>query len=95
MKTYEITFIVQPTLEEASINKIAEDLKKLLEKNGAKIVEEKKMGQKDLAYEIKKHLKGYYFYLCIEADANAISEFNRITNVNEDILRTLVIKKEI
>jgi len=94
MRNYEVMFIVRPTLEEAAILKVAEEVKVLFEKNGAKVVTEKNMGQRDLAYEIEKHSKGYYFLFNIESNAEAISEFNRVTNVNEDIIRTLVIKIE-
>ena len=94
MRKYEIMYIIQPTLDEASIKKIADDTKSILTKNKAKVVEEKDMGQKDLAYEINKHGKGYYFFYVVESDPFAISEFNRLTNVNENILRTLVVKIE-
>ena len=72
MNKYEIMFVVKPTLDEASIKKVFEDTKKMLTKNKAKILEEKEMGQKDLAYEIKKHKAGYYFLLVIEADGEVI-----------------------
>ena len=94
MNKYEIMFIVRPTLEDAAIIQVAEEVKTLLTKNGAKIENEKNMGQRELAYEIEKHTKGYYFLYNVEAPTNAISEFTRVTNVNEDIIRTLVIKIE-
>lgn len=94
MKKYEIMFIVKATLEEASIKKVFEDTKKMLEANNAKILEEKEMGQRDLAYEIKKHKTGYYFLLTVEAPVEAINEFNRISNISSDIIRSLVTKIE-
>lgn len=94
MNKYEIMFVVKPTLEEAAIKKVFEDTKKVLKKNGAKILEEKEMGQKDLAYEIKKHKTGYYFLLVIEADGEIVKEFKRTSNFSEDIIRYLVTKLE-
>lgn len=94
MKKYEIMFIVKAALEEASIKKVFEDTKKMLEANNAKILEEKEMGQRDLAYEIKKHKTGYYFLLTVEAPVEAINEFNRISNISSDIIRSLVTKIE-
>ena len=41
MNKYEIMFIVKPDLEEASIKKEAENLKKVLVDKKAKIIEEK------------------------------------------------------
>ena len=50
MNKYEITFIVKTTIEEQEIKNIAETMKKVLTDNNAKIVEEKALGQKELAY---------------------------------------------
>ncbi len=94
MNKYEIMFIVKPTLEEADIKKAFESAKKVLTDHKAKIVEEKEMGQRDLAYEIKKHKTGYYFLLVLEAPVEAIDEFNRISKISEDIIRSLVTKLE-
>ncbi len=52
------------------------------------------MGQRELAYEIKKFKTGYYFLFVVEADSTAVSEFDRIAKINENILRHLIIKVE-
>lgn len=94
MQNYEIMFIIKPTLDEASIKAAFENAKKVLTDNKANIVEEKEMGQRDLAYEIKKHKTGYYFLLTVEANNEAINEFNRIANISSDIIRFLITKIE-
>ncbi len=94
MNKYEIMFIVKPDLEEASIKNEAESLKKVLTNLEAKIVEEKAMGQRELAYEIKKYKNGYYFLFVVEGSHEAIKEFDRLAGINENILRHLIIRKE-
>lgn len=94
MRKYEIMFIVNPTLEEANIKKVASDMKKIITDAKGKVIEEKEMGQRDLAYEIKKHKKGYYFFYVVEADPSTIKEFNRLANVNENVIRHLVVNVE-
>lgn len=95
MKNYEIMFIVRPDLEEANIKAVAENMKSIIESNGAKITEFKEMGQRELAYEIKKHATGYYFLINIEsADSKAIEEFDRLALISEDIIRHLIVKIE-
>ena len=94
MNKYEIMFIVKPDLEEAELNKVAEEMKKVLTDKAAKILEEKKMGQRELAYEIKKFKTGYYFLYVVEANSEAINEFDRIAKINENVIRHLVIKVE-
>ncbi len=94
MNKYEITFIVKTTIEEQEIKNIAETMKKVLTDNNAKIVEEKALGQKELAYEINKVKTGYYFLYVVEASSEAIDEFTRVAGINENILRYLTIKVE-
>ena len=94
MNKYEITFIVKTTIEEQEIKNIAETMKKVLTDNNAKIVEEKSIGQKELAYEINKVKTGYYFLYVVEASSEAIDEFTRVAGINENILRYLTIKVE-
>lgn len=94
MRKYEVMFIVKPTLDEASIKQVFENTKKVFTDNNATVLEEKEMGQRDLAYEIKKFNNGYYFLLTVEASTEAINEFNRISNISSDIIRSLVTNLE-
>ncbi len=94
MNKYEIMFIVRPDMEEAEIRKTAEAMKKVLTDAKAKVLEEKAIGQKELAYEIKKFNTGYYFLYLVEAGNEAEQEFNRVARINENLLRHLIIRVE-
>lgn len=94
MNKYEIMFIVRPDMEEAEIKKTAEEMKKALTDKGAKPLEEKSMGQRELAYEINKFKTGYYYLYVVEATAEAVKEFDRVARINESLLRHLVVKVE-
>ncbi len=94
MTKYEITFIIRPDMEEAEIRKTADDMKKVLTDRKVKIVEEKSMGQKELAYEMKKFKTGYYYLFVVESTKEATQEFDRVARINENILRHLIIKVE-
>ena len=95
MRKYEIMFIVKPDLEEASIKKIAEDMKKVLTAKNAKVLDVKEMGQRELAYEMNKYKTGYYFLFTIESENDeATREFDRLALISEDIIRHLVVKVE-
>ena len=53
------------------------------------------MGQRELAYEIKKFKSGYYFVLEVEAnDDKAIKEFDRLGLISSDVIRHLITKIE-
>ena len=94
MRKYEIMFIVRPDMEEAEIRKTAEDMKKVLTDKKANILEEKALGQRELAYEINKFKTGYYYLFVVEAETAATKEFDRVARINESLLRHLVVKVE-
>jgi small subunit ribosomal protein S6 len=95
MKNYEIMMIVKPTLSEDDTKKVVENFSKVLTENGATITESKEIGQRELAYEIKKFKSGYYYLYTVEAnDDKAISEFDRLAGISSDIIRHLVTKLE-
>ena len=94
MNKFEITFIVRPDIEEAQIKKVAEDMKKVLTDGKATIVEEKAMGQRELAYEINKFQTGYYYLYVVTSPIETIKEFDRVARINENLLRHLIVKVE-
>lgn len=92
MTKYEIMFIVQPNLEEEALKKVVKSLEKTLTSNNAVITLSKELGQKELAYEIKKYKSGYYFLYNIEAkNDKAVKEFDRVALINENVIRHLII----
>ena len=94
MNKYEIMFIVRPDMEEAEIKNTAEEMKKVLTDGKANMLEEKAMGQRELAYEINKFTTGYYFLYVVEASADTVKEFDRIVRINESLLRHLIVRVE-
>lgn len=92
MEKYEIMFIVKATNESEQVSATANNFQKILTDMNSKIVEFKELGQKKLAYPIKKEINGYYFDMTIEANHDAIKEFDRKALIDENILRHLIIK---
>ncbi|MEG0994635.1 MAG: 30S ribosomal protein S6 [Bacilli bacterium] len=88
-------FIVKPNIEEANIKEVAENMKQVLISKGATIIDEKALGQRELAYTINTFNTGYYFLLKIESNnADATIEFDRLALINENIIRHLITKVE-
>lgn len=95
MKNYEILFIVRPTLGEDELNKVIANFENILTSNGATIKENKAMGQRELAYEIKDFKSGYYHLFEVETTNDlAIKEFDRLAHISSDIIRHLITKLE-
>lgn len=91
MRNYEIMYILKADLDEAAREAEMNNVQALLEKNGAKVNNtDTKMGIRELAYEIKDQTKGFYVVLKVEADENALYQFNRKVKINPAVLRHLV-----
>lgn len=94
MRKYEIMYIINPSLDEERMKELNDKYAKILTDNGAKILETKDWGLRDLAYEIKKVNKGHYMILNIEANNDAIKEFDRLALIDTNLLRHIVVKEE-
>lgn len=92
MKKYEVMFIVKSANESNEIKAAAESMKQIVTDNKGKVVEFNELGEKKLAYAIKKEISGYYYVMIIEANKEAINELDRKAFINENILRHLIIK---
>ena len=92
MKKYEIMFIVKSTNESDVVKKTAEAMKGYVTENKGKVVEFNELGEKKLAYSIKKEISGYYYVMVVEAQNETIKELDRKASINENILRHLIIK---
>lgn len=92
MLNYEIMFIVKTTMESDKIKSTIENMKKIITDGKGKIVETKEMGERKLAYPIKKELNGYYYVLKVNATPEVVSEFDRRASIDETVLRHLIIK---
>ena len=94
MNKYEIMFIVKSENDEKTIKETVSSFEKILTDMKAKIVNKKDMGQKKLAYPIKKQVRGNYYLFNVEASVAAINEFDRKAKIDENILRHIVIREE-
>ena len=93
MNKYEIMFILKSNDEEAIKNQVSE-LKAIITDMKGEIVNEKEMGNRKLAYPINKELNGYYYVINVNANNEAVAEFDRKARINENVVRHLVLKLE-
>ena len=94
MNKYEIMFIVRADIDEKTQKDTVSAFEKVLTNMKAKIVNNKDMGQKKLAYPINKQLRGNYYVFNVEASSEAVKEFDRKAKIDENILRHIVIREE-
>lgn len=90
---YEILYIIRPNIDEDAKTALVERFDTILTENGATISESKDWEKRRLAYEIKDFREGLYHIVNVEAtDAVALNEFDRLSKINADILRHMIVK---
>ena len=89
---YEMTYILNPVLEEERFSELVSFVNKLIEDNGGDIVEVDEWGVKKLAYIMDKKSTGYYVNLYFNAPGAAIEVVERNMRINDDIMRYITIK---
>ena len=92
MNKYEMMFIVKATMESDAVKATAEGIKKIVTDCEGKVVEFKELGEKKLAYPIKKELNGYYYVMIVEIGKEGQAELDRRTGLDENVLRHLIVK---
>ncbi len=91
MRYYETMFILKPTLTQEETSAKIEFFKSVLLNNGASIEATIDMGIRNLAYEIKKCKRGYYFVIYFKAEGTLVAELERNYRINEEVIRFIVI----
>lgn len=92
MNKYETVFIVDLSLGEEAVGQVVEKFKTLISTNGT-IDNVDLWGKKRLAYAINDLWEGYYVLVNFEAPAEFPKELDRIYNITDGIMRSLIIKR--
>ncbi len=90
---YETIFVVDASLEEEAIAGIVEKFKTLISKEG-EIESVDEWGKRRLAYPIDYKTEGYYVLVNFSAKPEFPAELERIYNITDGLLRSIIIKKD-
>ncbi|GGE83122.1 30S ribosomal protein S6 [Priestia taiwanensis] len=94
MRKYEVMYIIRPNIEDEAKKALVERFNNILTEQGAEITEVKEWGKRRLAYEINDFRDGFYMLVDVNANPEAVQEFDRLAKISEDIIRHIVVKNE-
>jgi len=89
--SYECLFVIDADLTEEETKGLVEKFTKLIADNG-EISEVNEWGKKKLAYPINDKPEGYYVLVNFKGVATLPAELDRVANITDDILRSLIVK---
>ena len=94
MRHYEVMVILDPTLEERTIQPSLDAFLSVVKKDGGTVEKVDVWGRRRMAYEIDKHSEGIYAVVDLTANPSAVQELDRQLNLNESVLRTKVLRPD-
>ncbi len=92
-RSYESIVIISPKIGEEKIKEVIEKFKDLISKE-AVLESVDEWGKKELSYPINYEKEGYYVLFNFKSEPSFSAELDRIYNITDGILRTLIVLKE-
>ena len=93
INSYESLFIVDVTRGEEATDATVNKFMSLIEAN-AEVVDVAKWGKRRLAYPINDMPEGYYVVATFKAAPEFPSELERLFNIDETVMRSMIIRLE-
>ena len=92
MHKYELIYILQADLDEATIDAAVETIENLIKSNQGEVTKTERWGKRKLAYPIRKTNEGYYVLVNFDYDPQNVAALKRTMGFNEQILRTSILR---
>ena len=94
MRRYEMMIILDPGLEENTIQPSLDQFLTVIRDGGGSVDKVDVWGRRRLAYEIDKRSEGIYAVIDMMAMPDSVAELDRQLSLNEAVLRTKVMRME-
>ena len=94
MRRYEMMIILDPGLEENTIQPSLDQFLTVVRDGGGSVDKVDVWGRRRLAYDIDKKSEGIYAVIDMNAEPDTVRELDRQLSLNEAVLRTKVLRPE-
>ncbi len=89
---YECMYILDANAYARNPGGASENIQQMVEKTGGELLASRLWNEQKLAYPIKGRHKGAYWLSYFRIESNKLQEFNRACQLNDFVLRHLVVK---
>ena len=94
MRNYEVMLIIDPDVDDRQVNGLLDKPLATFTKAGGTVDNLEVWGRRRLAYDIRKKSEGIYAVINVTADPAVVKELDRQFTLNEQIMRTKVIRPD-
>jgi small subunit ribosomal protein S6 len=95
LRHYEVMVILDPDLEERTVSPSLDTFLNVIRTSGGNVEKVDVWGRRRLSFEINKKVEGIYAVVDLTSDPAAVQELDRQLNLNDEVLRTKVLRPEL
>jgi small subunit ribosomal protein S6 len=95
MRRYEMMIILDPALEERTVQPSLDQFLTVVTTAGGTVDKVDVWGRRRLAYEIDKKTEGIYTIVDLVAEPDTVKELDRQLNLNEAVMRTKIMRPDV
>ena len=93
-RKYEVMFILRPDVIGDEADKLIAGFEATITKGNGKLVSSEKLGNRKLAYTVRKFNEGNYNLLTVEADGSLVAELERRLRVTEPVIKFITVRMD-
>lgn len=94
MRNYEVMIILDPMQDERTVAPSLDKFLDVVRKEKGTVEKVDVWPKRRLAYPIKKKEEGIYVVVDLACESATVLEFDRLLNLNENVLRTKVLRAD-
>ena len=94
MRHYEVMIILDPNQDERTVTPSLDKYLDIVRKDGGKVENLDVWGKRRLAYPINKKEEGIYAVVNLDCEADTVNELDRVLNLNDNVVRTKVLRTD-
>ncbi|MDA3917885.1 MAG: 30S ribosomal protein S6 [Deltaproteobacteria bacterium] len=91
MRKYETVFILDPDVKDQARTDLFDRVKNIITKENGILLDFDEWGNKKLAYEIKKKLRGFYVCITYGGTGSLVKELERNLRLSDDVLKFMTL----
>ncbi len=92
MRKFETLLLLSPELSADARATLLDGLKGVVEREGGKMLQDDHWGMRDLAYPVKKQMRGYYVRFEYAAPGVLVAELERNIRIADGIFKFVTVK---
>lgn len=93
-RNYELVVILDPEIKEEDKKKLLAKIEKTITDADGKVLQTKDWGRKEFTYPMNKKTAGSFYWWEITASSDKVASFKQKLQVDDTILKYLLVSKE-